>query len=415
MMACEAVTEAVTVKTNIGIMQGFVLPIGVAKFMGVPYATPPIGKLRFKRPRPNSGWSGTRILDGGNAARQFVSASFPGIGLYMLAPKQEEDCLYLNIIAPRAALIDSRKRPVFFYIHGGGNVTGAGTNRLYDGTQLAINGDVVVVTANYRLSLLGFVHFGLVSDEFEEAVNLGFHDQVAALRWVRENITAFGGDPDNVTLVGESTGASAISNLLVSPLAHGLFRRAVLQSLSFFSTWCTQTTDEARETALKVLNILNLSPQDMTPLKTMPFERMFKAQQQLLSDVFHYNEARRPLGGCVEPGVIPKLPAHALVENQLDVPIIMGWAQDEWRFIGGFSEPYLSMERMQAERLFAQIVGTENAGRFYDEYAEMLHDEVTPANVAHAFMSFEQFKFGILQIAQHLADIGNPAHIYQFS
>lgn len=158
MMACEAVTETVTVKTNIGIMQGFVLPIGVAKFMGVPYATPPIGKLRFKRPRPHSGWSGTRILDGGNAARQFVSASFPGIGLYMLPPKQEEDCLYLNIIAPRAALIDSRKRPVFFYIHGGGNVTGAGTNHLYDGTQLAVKGDVVVVTfvdrsAGYRTKL----------------------------------------------------------------------------------------------------------------------------------------------------------------------------------------------------------------------------------------------------------------------
>ena len=190
---------------------------GIRVFKGIPYAAPPIGALRWKRPQPPAPWTGMRD------ATQFSPAcTQPG----QIAP-QSEDCLYLNVWTPETV----HEAPVMFWIHGGGYLTGAGSIPLYDGAALA-NLGAVVVTINYRLGLFGFLAYPRLSRESPEQVsgNYGLLDQIAALHWVQANIAAFGGDPRNVTIFGESAGAGSVSSLLYSPQAKGLFRRAIAQS-----------------------------------------------------------------------------------------------------------------------------------------------------------------------------------------
>ncbi len=192
-------------------------------FKGIPYARPPIGELRFALPvRLPDGDQETSATRFGAACAQ-VSGR-PRIGAGRFGGLYSEDCLYLNVFTPAA---DSAHRPVIVWIHGGAFLLGSAN--LYDGGQLAEMGDIVVVTINYRLGILGFVDVGALAAA-EVPSNLGMHDIVAALHWVRENIAAFGGDPDRITVAGESAGSIAISLLLLADDARGLFRAAIMQS-----------------------------------------------------------------------------------------------------------------------------------------------------------------------------------------
>ena len=193
-------------------------------FRGVPYAAAPVGELRFSPPQPAPPWQGVRdATQDGPIAPQGRSRLAHVMGDF--ERPQSEDCLTLNIWTPAA---DSAKRPVLVWIHGGAFASGSGSLPWYSGERFAANGDVVVVSINYRLGALGFLCLPGVSDG-----NLGLLDQVAALRFVRDNIAAFGGDPDNVTVVGQSAGAASIAILMTMPPARGLFRRAILQSTPF--------------------------------------------------------------------------------------------------------------------------------------------------------------------------------------
>ena len=197
----------------------------VVRFKGIPFARPPVGDLRFRAPEPPSSWQGIR------EAKQFGSSA-PQVGpvnriirsiIGAAGSKQSQDCLYLNVWTPAC---DRRRRPVMVWIHGGAFILGSGSTRIYDGGRLAHLGDTVVVTINYRLGALGFLNWKSVagSGESPEA-NLGVRDQIAALDWVRQNIEAFGGDPENVTVFGESAGAMSTATLLGVPAARGLSTR----------------------------------------------------------------------------------------------------------------------------------------------------------------------------------------------
>ena len=198
---------------------------GVCLFGGIPYAAPPVGDRRFAPPAPHPAWDGVRDC------RRFGRAApqLPGEGLTNQAPVSwDEDCLTLNVVTPAC---DDALRPVYFWIHGGGYLHGQGATPWYDGTSFATGGDIVVVTVNYRLGAFGFCHLGPhLGDAFASAGLNGTLDQVAALRWVGDNIAAFGGDPDRVTVGGESAGAFSVANLLASPATGGLFHRAIAQS-----------------------------------------------------------------------------------------------------------------------------------------------------------------------------------------
>ena len=198
----------------------------VLAFKGLPYAAPPVGPLRWKPPQPVQGWSEPR--DAGRVGALCVqppSGGDPGVGPMPVS----EDCLTLNVWAPKAR---PGPMPVMVWIHGGGYNNGSGTAALYDGSNLARR-DVVVVTINYRLGRLGFFdHPALAAERVagEPGGNYGVMDQIAALRWVRDNIAAFGGDPTQVTIFGESAGGVAVTQLMVAPSARGLFHKAVVQS-----------------------------------------------------------------------------------------------------------------------------------------------------------------------------------------
>ncbi len=199
---------------------------GVSSYKGIPYAAPPVGKLRWRPPQPVAAWSGTRAADKvGPLCKQKINTDDNGVG----PPPDSEDCLNLDVYAPARARRASL--PVMFWIHGGGYVNGSGTAALYNGTGLAKQG-VVVVSINYRLGRFGFFAHPALTKESPDGPlgNYAFMDQIAALQWVKRNIAVFGGDPGNVTIFGESAGGGAVINLMFSPAAQGLFHKVISES-----------------------------------------------------------------------------------------------------------------------------------------------------------------------------------------
>lgn len=215
-------SEFVTVEVNEGKLRGRRRGDG-GVFLGVPYAAPPVGPLRWRAPQPAPSWHGVR-----DALEFGADLPQPRDPLFR-APRQDEDCLYLNVWTP--AIGAGSSLPVMVWLYGGGFTSGSGSDLRTDGARLAAEG-AVVVTLNYRCGLFGFLAHPALSRESEHAVsgNYGLLDQVAALRWVRENIASFGGDPARVTAFGVSAGSASISLLLASPRAKGLFDRAILHS-----------------------------------------------------------------------------------------------------------------------------------------------------------------------------------------
>ena len=220
-------------RTQSGVVQGLTLASGVRAFRGIPYAAPPVRPLRWRPPQPVQGWRGVRLADRFAAqcmqARVFGDMNFRNEGM-------SEDCLYLNVWVPANAPANA-KLPVLFYIYGGGFVAGDGSEPRYDGESMAKRG-IVVVTLSHRLGVFGFFsHPQLTAESPQHASgNYALLDQTAALRWVRDNITAFGGDPTKVTVAGESAGSFSVSAQMASPLAKGLFARAIGESGSLFGT-----------------------------------------------------------------------------------------------------------------------------------------------------------------------------------
>ena len=246
-------------------------------FRGLPFARPPIGPLRFGPPEPPEPWSGVR-----DAARFGPSAAQNGalVGPLMSLGinRTGEDCLYLNVWTPGA---DRGRRPVLVWIHGGAFILGSGSQMLYDGATLARRGDVVVITINYRLGALGFLR---LRDRFGERLpatgNEGLLDQVAALEWVRDEIAAFGGDPGNVTIFGESAGAMSCATLLGVPRARGLFHRAILQSGAANYLWPRDTAARLADRLLADLAVG--SPEE---LRAAAPARLLAAQRRLFMDL----------------------------------------------------------------------------------------------------------------------------------
>lgn len=229
---------------------------GLCIFRGVPFAAPPVGELRFKAPQPVEPWDGVR------EAKSFgpIALQAPNEMLEALLPPsdppqpQSEDCLYLNVWTPG---LDGA-RPVMVWIHGGAFTIGSGSEDYYDGANLASRGDVVIVTINYRLGALGFLNLPALGE-----TNFGMRDQVVALKWVQENIANFGGDPDNVTIFGESAGGMSVASMMASPEAAGLFQKAIPQSGAGHNGL---SVEETNATAFKFCAALGVAADDVDAL-----------------------------------------------------------------------------------------------------------------------------------------------------
>ncbi|MGI9125993.1 MAG: carboxylesterase/lipase family protein [Mycobacterium sp.] len=221
--------HTIQVSTGSGVVEGFTLD-GVNRWRSIPYAAPPVGRRRFRAPEPVSPWNGVRSGHGfGNCAPQQRMYTMTGVGKYQ---PMSEDCLTLNIVTPRweGPAPDGEPLPVMFFIHGGGYILGSSATPVYDGAALARRG-CVYVSVNYRLGALGCLDLSSLSTPDNPIdSNLFLRDIVLALQWVRDNIAAFGGDPGNVTIFGESAGAHAVATLLAVPAAGGLFHQAISQS-----------------------------------------------------------------------------------------------------------------------------------------------------------------------------------------
>jgi para-nitrobenzyl esterase len=240
--------------------------------------------------------------------------------------EQSEDCLTLNVWTPG---VDGRRRPVLVWIHGGAFVLGSGSTRLYAGARLAREGDVVVVTLNYRLGALGFLNLRAVRPGDEDAsANLGLLDQIAALTWVREHIETFGGSRDDVTIFGESAGGMSVGTLLGTPRARGLFHRAICQSGAAHHV---SSTEVAAQATKRFLDELGLGPESTEGLRRVPTPELIRAQQAAALSL------RLPLGTLawqpsIDGNVLPRSPVEEVASGAAaNVPLLVGTNRDEWK------------------------------------------------------------------------------------
>ena len=263
-----------TISTRLGKVMGRSAPAmpgterGVLQCLGIPYAKPPLGELRFRAPQPHGPWSGTlNATQLGNRAMQTELPDVLKLGRDPAPDAMSEDCLVLNIYTPAA---DGRARPVLFWIHGGGFTIGSAND--YDGSVLAAQGDVVVVAVNYRMGLFGYLDLAAYGDELAGSASNGFRDQILALAWVRDNIADYGGDPDNVTIFGESAGGASVNAILAAPSADGLYHRAIAHS-------GTATTTPPPPVAAALAGFLKVPEEGLLQhLQAMPAADLLAAQ-----------------------------------------------------------------------------------------------------------------------------------------
>jgi para-nitrobenzyl esterase len=296
---------------------------GIRVFRGIRYAAAPVGELRFRAPQQPAPHAG--VFDAVNFGPIAPQADpIPGMSIPGDSMDSDEDCLSLNVWTP--GLEDSARRPVMVFVHGGAFVGGGGTSQLYDGAALARVGDVVVVTLNYRLGALGFLgHEDLYDEKAEGFGNWGLLDQIAALEWVRDNISAFGGDPSQVTVFGESAGAISIGSLLGAPRAAGLFGRAIMQS----GPPVAASADRASDIAVRLAKELGLSTVSHAALSEVPVRDLLAAQARVLA------ASDSAIGLTFEPvvdgGLLASQPARAIAAGSATgIDVLVGTNRDEF-------------------------------------------------------------------------------------
>lgn len=325
------------VETASGKVEGFEKR-GVLQFRGIPYAAPPVGDRRWRAPEPPEPWSETLEAQAfGPVVPQNASMFHQAMGADV-APMDESGCLNLNVWTPAA---DDAERPVMLWLHGGAYVMGDGRTPFYDGVHLARDRDVVVVTCNYRIGLLGYLHLGDLDPDFAGSGNAGLLDQIAVLRWVQENIQGFGGDPGNVTLFGESAGAFSTGTLLGTPAASGLFHKAILQSGA-----CEHVHDAgtATDAALEVLAELGIPRSRAAELRQVPIDRLLEAQSVVMSRRWGGTGAgiKIPFQPVVDGMALPRHPLEAVRDGAVaGVPIVAGCTKEELKLFTTF-DPEIS-------------------------------------------------------------------------
>ncbi len=333
--AAHAQSEPVT--TTSGLVQGNAADAqGIISFKGIPYAAPPVGRLRWHAPEPAPRWAGVRLA--GTYGHSCFSAWRPN-------PSQSEDCLTVNVWTPKIG--PSAKIPVMVYIYGGGFEFGTSADPTLDGSHLATH-NVVVVTFNYRTGVLGFLATAALDQEFGTSGNWGLMDQLAALRWVKQNIANFGGDPNRVTVFGESAGAHAIGLLLASPKARGLIDGAILESGAFWEGGAYGSIATHREAlALGAAFAQKFPGKD---LRSIDAATLNAAAPFVFAD-----DPTFLISPSIDGNVIPVSPMETFAEGHaLSVPMLAGWNAAEFLPFTAFALPHSTPQAFYqaAARLF---------------------------------------------------------------
>ena len=396
----QAQPSTVDARTQFGSVRG--LRVGpVNTFKGVPYGADTGGENRFMPPQEPTSWLGFReAFEYGPAAPQ----SDPASGQQQDG-RESEDCLVLNVWT--RGIADGAKRPVMFWCHGGGFRSLSGSSPRYDGTNLALRGDVVVVTINHRLNLMGFTHFGdMGHPAFAGSGTVGMQDVVQALRWVQHNIEEFGGDPDRVMVFGESGGGRKVATLLGMPTAKGLFHAAMIES---GATLRLPEREPATELAALVLDELGLSQATLPGIQQVPLHRLMAAYHTVSAT------GRDAGGGTFAPtmdgNVLPHHPFWPVASPvNPEVPVIVGANRTEMTFFG--DEAAFSLDDTEMRARLRALVGADHATEVVDVYRQE-NPGASPSEIYFLVFSDYRYVMASVTIAERRATL-NPGGTYLY-
>jgi para-nitrobenzyl esterase len=393
--AANAQNKTTLAKTVNGTVEGLVDSAGVRNFKGIPFAQPPVGDLRWKAPQPVINWQGVRkAYKFGPRAMQlplFGDMNFRSDGM-------SEDCLYLNVWTP--AKSGNEKLPVLVYFYGGGAVAGDGSEPRYDGENMAQRG-IVSVTMNYRLGVFGFLSLPELTSEspYHGSGDYAYLDQNAALKWVKDNIAAFGGDPNRVTIAGESAGSSSVSVQVASPLTKGLFAAAIGESGATVGTSRAVPQADAEQIGLKFES--GLSKNSLAELRAIPAEELLQATAKA---------GRFPV--TIDGYFLPKTPQDIYeAGEQSHVPMLAGWNSAEvgYSALLGKDEPTLDNYKKAVEKAYG-----DKAQQVLDAFPAATDADVALAATALAsdrFIAYNTWKWIDLQSKTG----GKPVYRYWYA
>jgi para-nitrobenzyl esterase len=405
--------ETAVTETQSGKVAGYV-ESGVNIFKGIPYAK----AERFMPPTAPDSWEGVR------SSRAYGPCCPQGKRVGWTSDEQAfafhwddgypgEDCQRLNIWT--RGLKDGKKRPVMFWIHGGGFAAGSSQELpAYDGTNLAANDDVVVVSINHRLNVLGFLDLSAFGERYAESGNVGMLDIVAALQWVKANIENFGGDPNNVTVFGQSGGGGKVSTLMAMPSAKGLFHKAIIESGSQLKT---MDASYSRRIGSETVRLLGINPSRLEDLGKVPYEELLAAGNKAVEAIRvqalkeGYNPFIFGWAPTVDGKVLPAQPFDGSApEQSKDIPVIIGTTINEF-CLTAFVPQYRNMTMDQAKEIIKSKYG-DKADLFIEEFAKA-HPDYKPADLADADFMFRTL--AVKQADLKSAQGGAPVYMYLFT
>lgn len=401
--------DAATVEVAQGKLKG-VRSDGVYIFKGIPYGGSVEGSGRFIQAPALAPWAGVRnALDYGPPCIQ-NNTDYSA----WLDPKPgAENCLFLNVWTPNT----TGKRAVMVWIHGGGYSSGSGGLPIYDGAALAKKGDVVVVTVNHRLNIFGYTHLAAFDKKYASSGNSGQLDLVQSLQWVAENIAAFGGDPGNVTIFGESGGGAKVSTLMAMPSAKGLFHKAIIESGSSLSV---MTPENAEKTGRAVLAYFGFAPKDVTKLQSVPAGKLLEAYKKLAGGGMTTGGERHEFGPVVDGIAIPKQTwTPAAPELSRNIPLLVGTNHDEAvAFIdkGMFDVPADDAAlrgRIKRAIIFASTLSDKDIDALIAQYRKQMPSASRIDLLVRISTDVGMRRSAIHQAERQLAQ-GAPVYMYEF-
>ena len=406
-----AQTQFVVADTAFGRIRGADIG-GIKTFKGIPYGANTAGTNRFMPPVNPAKWAGVRdTLEYGPSAPQSEPGA-PGVtsdlavaGAGLTA--ESEDCLVLNVWTP--AVNDGRKRPVMLWCHGGGFSSGSGSSPITDGTNLARRGDVVVVTINHRINVLGFTYLAeLGGADFAQSGDVGMLDIVHALKWVRENIAQFGGDPNMVTIFGQSGGGRKVETLLAMPSAKGLFHRAIIES---GATIKLVEIADATRVADALLSKLGLNKSQVRELQSLPVDRIMSAYFAVVRSM-KVDQMTMGFSPTVDGKTLPGHPFHPTASAvSASVPVMIGFTRTELTSRGDAASFSLSDEGMRGR--IRSLLGASADG-VIDVYRKA-NPGATASDIYFLIASDHAYGAPIMKIAERRAALGTaPVYLDYF-
>ncbi|XP_070593961.1 cholinesterase-like [Erythrolamprus reginae] len=390
----------------------------VTAYLGVPYAEPPLEKLRFQKPLPHQPWNQTlEATSFGNSCPQFIFRGVPETELWSSKTALSEDCLSLNIWVPHPQ--SSSPVPVMVWIHGGGFLLGTSSVDIFNGTHLAATENVIVVTINYRLGALGFLYLPPAAPG-----NLGLWDQQLALKWIKENAAVFGGDPSQVTIFGSSAGAASVNFHLLAPKSQDLFAQAVIQSGTANAYWAWRTSKEAKQKSLEFIHLLGCSEDNnISIVHCMQTKNVSELIQHeialLLKGGFILNIPFRP---TIDGDFLLGEPENLMEEGQIQVkPVLIGATSDEAATYVHNVFPNITDNLINQEQLLKGIGllvpnATEDFIRTIAlRYSEGQHGPAQYRSTLSHFYTDQMFWCPLWEAAENIRKTGSPVYAYLFA